>query len=77
MPGQDGADGPESGGDQKEVRVMLYLKSCPRCKGDIYVNRDMYGDYKECLQCGLTQEIDKPDEFASVQRAAPRKKRAA
>ena len=31
---------------------MLELKACPRCKGDMHTNRDMYGSYKECLQCG-------------------------
>ncbi len=32
---------------------MLYLKSCPRCRGDVKFERDMYGQYLECLQCGF------------------------
>lgn len=32
---------------------MLYLKACPRCHGDIKFERDMYGHYLECLQCGF------------------------
>jgi DNA-directed RNA polymerase subunit M/transcription elongation factor TFIIS len=31
---------------------MLQLKGCPRCQGALKTNRDMYGEYKECLQCG-------------------------
>lgn len=32
---------------------MLYLKACPRCRGDVKYERDMYGKYLECLQCGF------------------------
>ncbi len=31
---------------------MFYLKACPRCRGDIHFNSDVYGDYYQCLQCG-------------------------
>ena len=31
---------------------MFWLKSCPRCHGDLYDNADIYGDYIDCLQCG-------------------------
>lgn len=37
---------------------MLLLKSCPRCQGDIHINRDIYGEYRECLQCGQMVDID-------------------
>ena len=30
---------------------MLWLKACPRCKGDLYRKDDMYGSYIACLQC--------------------------
>ena len=43
-----------------EVSEMLYLKACPRCKGDMHPNRDMYGSYRECLQCGhMTDVVDR------------------
>jgi len=32
--------------------TILELKSCPRCKGDIRIDRDTYGWYGECIQCG-------------------------
>ena len=31
---------------------MFWLKSCPRCHGDLYGNSDNYGRYIECFQCG-------------------------
>lgn len=31
---------------------MLWLKSCPRCQGDMFLDRDFYGSYVSCLQCG-------------------------
>ena len=34
--------------------AMLYLKSCPRCEGDVRYERDMYGSYLDCLQCGFS-----------------------
>lgn len=32
--------------------VMWKFRSCPRCGGDIFIDRDADGWYKECLQCG-------------------------
>jgi DNA-directed RNA polymerase subunit M/transcription elongation factor TFIIS len=32
----------------------LWLKSCPKCKGDLYSDRDIMGYYRQCLQCGYT-----------------------
>ena len=37
---------------------MLELKACPRCRGDMRVNHDMYGVYKQCFQCGNTIELN-------------------
>ena len=31
---------------------MFWLKSCPRCHGDLFLGRDHYGWYVSCLQCG-------------------------
>ena len=39
---------------------MLYLKGCPRCEGDIYADRDEYGEYRQCLQCGFVGYPPKP-----------------
>jgi len=37
---------------------VLYLKACPRCKGDLAENVDMYGPYRECLQCGYMVDLE-------------------
>ena len=39
---------------------MIQLKACPRCSGDIKLNRDIYGNYAECLQCGFMRDIVDP-----------------
>jgi len=31
---------------------MFWLRSCPRCQGDFYQDRDPFGYYLRCLQCG-------------------------
>ncbi len=36
---------------------MLFLKCCPRCKGDIYVENDTHGHFMECLQCGFSRDL--------------------
>lgn len=37
---------------------MLWLKSCPKCKrGDLVSQRDIYGSYLECIQCGYTVDL--------------------
>lgn len=37
---------------------MFWLKSCPRCNGDLYENHDIHGTYVACIQCShyLTME---------------------
>lgn len=43
-------------GDE-EVSKMLRLKSCPRCNGDVIVDRDIHGWYEQCLQCGYERDL--------------------
>lgn len=38
-------------------RPILYLKSCPRCYGDMYQEKDNYGAYIKCVQCGFTCDL--------------------
>jgi hypothetical protein len=33
--------------------MILYLKACPRCQGDVKYESDVYGKFLECLQCGF------------------------
>lgn len=36
---------------------MLYSKACPRCSGDIKLDRDNFGVYAKCLQCGFNRDF--------------------
>lgn len=42
---------------------MLKLEGCPRCKkGDVAIDKDQYGWYEYCLQCGYVHDlIDVPE----------------
>jgi uncharacterized protein YbaR (Trm112 family) len=31
---------------------MVWLGACPRCRGDLLLDRDHYGEFVSCLQCG-------------------------
>ena len=38
--------------------VMLKLGRCARCqKGDVALDRDQYGWYEYCLQCGYVHDL--------------------
>jgi|TARA_B100000745_G_scaffold109617_1_gene70331 hypothetical protein len=50
---------------------MLEIKSCPRCLGDLLTNRDMYGDYKQCLQCGFLRDLEPPVKPIALRSYAP------
>ena len=56
---------------------MLELKACPRCKGAINVNRDMYGSYRQCLHCGYMKDVASPNRLLESLALAPVKKKVA
>ena len=37
---------------------MVYLKSCPKCLGDLTVAQDGYGTFIKCLQCGFMKDVE-------------------
>ena len=37
---------------------MFRWNCCPRCKGDVLIDRDEYGWYEECLMCGYTHDLE-------------------
>ena len=43
----------------KGVNNMLHwkLKSCSRCGGDLFIDRDMDGWFEQCLQCGYRKAL--------------------
>lgn len=46
---------------EERGRKMLRLKNCPRCKGDILIDRDYFGWYEQCIQCGYRRDLDIAD----------------
>lgn len=34
------------------LEVRIWLKACPKCRGDLFSSWGSEGDYLECLQCG-------------------------
>ncbi len=36
----------------------LKIRGCTRCnKGEVFIDRDQYGWYECCLQCGYTRDL--------------------
>ncbi len=52
--------------------VMWKFKNCPRCGGDIFIDKDMYGWYEQCLQCSHRCDLKKLAEFQ--EQPVPEKK---
>lgn len=46
---------------------MIRFKSCPKCKGDVMIDRDLYGWYEQCLQCGHISDL--PDTVMTPEEA--------
>jgi hypothetical protein len=47
---------------------MVLLKRCPKCSGDLFLERDIYGSNLRCLQCGKT--LNRDEIMALVARPA-------
>ena len=37
---------------------MFYFKACTKCRGDLILDRDSYGDFLKCMQCGTLIDVD-------------------
>jgi len=37
--------------------VIWKLKSCPRCNGDLFIQRETEGWYEGCLLCGYERDV--------------------
>jgi len=52
---------------------MYWLKACPRCRGDLHEEGDIYGVYVACIQCGYVLRDDEESILratASLEREA-------
>jgi len=43
--------------------VRWRLKSCPRCGGDLLIDRDLDHWYEQCLQCSFRKELKPVHEY--------------
>jgi Zn ribbon nucleic-acid-binding protein len=58
-------------GDVKVIR----FKSCPKCKtGDLTIDRDQYGWYEYCIQCGYQSELISVAESEHKQASGSKKR---
>jgi len=39
------------------------FRGCPRCQGDIFIDRDLDGWHEQCLQCSYNHELRDIVEF--------------
>ena len=52
-------------------RRRVDLGSCPHCGGDVRQVRDIYGDYRQCLQCSREIPADAAPMIQSTPAAMP------
>ena len=56
---------------------MIEFKACSRCRGDVRINEDIYGAYKQCLQCGRIQDMQAVQTGAEKREPVGSRSRAA
>ena len=37
---------------------MFYFKACTKCRGDLTLEKDAYGDFLKCMQCGTLIDVE-------------------
>ena len=50
---------------------MIYFKCCLKCHGDMYLNRDRYGAFLECVQCGFNLDLEEGSPFTFQVKELP------
>ena len=45
---------------------MIFFKACPKCQGDLYLDRDVYGVFVKCVQCAMVRDTNDRKEALSV-----------
>lgn len=44
--------------ERETVTEGFVRKRCPKCGGNVYLDRDYYGWYQKCLQCAHTSDLN-------------------
>ncbi len=52
------------------IHRMFYLKGCSKCHGDLTLEKDAYGAFLKCLQCGKLTEVNEKGGQRSVLHGA-------
>lgn len=39
------------------MTIRIAFKGCPKCEGDVSLDRDQHGPYAHCLQCGWEKTL--------------------
>ena len=42
---------------------MMKTNRCRKCGGDLLIDKDYYGWYEECIQCGYIQDLPAAQEL--------------
>ncbi len=50
---------------------MFWFKLCPRCSGDLFEDRDQYGSFITCMQCGFHRDVPADLDVPLVVSAKP------
>ncbi len=50
---------------------MFWFKLCPRCNGDLFEDRDQYGSYITCMQCGFSKDVPTDQKSTLVVSSEP------
>ena len=45
----------------REGIIMFYFKACTKCRGDLTLEKDPYGDFLKCMQCGKLIDVEIKD----------------
>ena len=45
---------------------MFYFKACTKCRGDLVLEKDAYGDFLKCMQCGNFIDVEEVHGHQSV-----------
>ena len=47
---------------------MMFLKACPKCRGDLLLRGDVYGSYVTCLQCGFLKDVENGQKHVAAEK---------
>ena len=50
---------------------MFWFKQCPRCSGDLFEDKDQYGKFITCMQCGFAKDAPNGHRGVMVITAEP------